>query len=187
MAKRLHLLIVICAISCSASMKGASFKLLKAIAKDVDPVQHKSLEERLGGNPFARCFNTRDNRQGAYSCSKQIGNGYGPCHKYLKWKDCDKACNLCACSTSDKTNPQHCNGHGTCEASCDSKSCSGAKCVCDQGWTGSKCQKCADGWVGDNCEFRGKMINGKMCLSCYGAEKCNKVGIECCNDCATLE
>ena len=132
MAKIIHLLIVMFAISCSVSMKGTSFQLLKDIAKDVDPIQ-----ERMGWG-LASCVNTRDNSN-ANKCDSQIRGG-SSCGNYLLWKDCDMTCNLCACSTSKETKPEHCNGHGTCKASCDSKSCTGAKCECQKEWTGHKCQ-----------------------------------------------
>ena len=62
------------------------------------------------------------------------------CQNLLRWKDCDRECNLCSCSTSVGTTREHCSGHGHCEASCTKTSCSGAKCKCEQGWTGNKCE-----------------------------------------------
>ena len=66
--------------------------------------------------------------------------GLGGCPQHLGWKDCDKECKLCACSTASGTKSEHCSGHGRCEASCTKTSCSDAKCTCDPGWFGSKCE-----------------------------------------------
>ena len=60
------------------------------------------------------------------------------CQNYLGWKDCDMACNLCACSTATGTKKEHCSGHGKCEAVCTEKTCLNAKCNCNEGWTGTK-------------------------------------------------
>ena len=56
------------------------------------------------------------------------------------------SCNLCACATGPPYGPQgHCTGHGTCQASCTSEAnatdatCTGAKCVCDEGYWGEMC------------------------------------------------
>ena len=84
------------------------------------------------------CINTRDNG-GDIKCAGQLKNK-GSCQKYLGWKDCDRACNLCACSTASGTSKEHCSGHGTCKAICTKYSCTGAKCQCDSGWSGDKCQ-----------------------------------------------
>ena len=46
----------------------------------------------------------------------------------------------CACSTGSGTNGEHCSGHGTCEADCVGPTCSDAKCVCEDGWIGDKCE-----------------------------------------------
>ena len=67
-----------------------------------------------------------------------MANGQS-CQNYLLWKDCDQECNLCACSTGTYVG-EHCSGHGTCEASCTDQTCLEAKCKCDDGWTGDKCQ-----------------------------------------------
>ena len=84
------------------------------------------------------CVNTRDST-GKYPCGVQLGRG-STCVNYLRWKDCDSTCNLCACSTAKGTNGEHCSGHGTCEATCTAITCKGAKCNCDAGWSGDKCE-----------------------------------------------
>ena len=83
------------------------------------------------------CVNTRDKT--GNSCASQLSSG-STCVDYLGWKDCDSSCNLCACSTAEGTNREHCSGHGTCEATCTTETCTGAKCKCDDGWTGEKCE-----------------------------------------------
>ena len=85
------------------------------------------------------CTNTRDNNPNQHSCASQISSG-NSCRDYLRYKDCDKACNLCPCSTGKGTEGQHCSGHGTCQAWCNKTSCSSAKCICNPGWTGAKCE-----------------------------------------------
>ena len=78
MANRIHLLIVICTISCWASSEGKPSNVLKAIEKDVDPSQSNSLEERIGGHPF----------KNAKKC--------GPCHGAEKCNKLGiKCCNKC--------------------------------------------------------------------------------------------
>ena len=84
------------------------------------------------------CENARDNGDGR-TCAFQLRKG-SSCKNYLGWKDCDKSCNLCACSTASGTKKEHCSGHGTCEATCTKDTCTNAKCKCDSGWTGEKCQ-----------------------------------------------
>ena len=84
------------------------------------------------------CVNTRDNR-GGNTCVSQLNYGLS-CKNFLGWKDCDRQCNLCACSTASGITQEHCNGRGTCEATCTQYTCTGAKCKCDPGWSGDKCQ-----------------------------------------------
>ena len=84
------------------------------------------------------CANTRDNG-GGKTCVTQLNAG-SSCQKFFGWKDCDRQCNLCACSTASGTGKEHCSGHGTCEATCTQSTCTGAKCHCDSGWSGDKCQ-----------------------------------------------
>ena len=38
-------------------------------------------------------------------------------------------------------NEEHCSGHGVCETSCSKDVCAYARCKCDQGWYGNKCDK----------------------------------------------
>ena len=85
------------------------------------------------------CVNIRDNGRGN-TCSHQLKSGES-CWNYLEWKDCDKSCNLCACSTASGTIKQHCSGHGTCLASCTQNKCTDAFCRCHFGYFGDKCQK----------------------------------------------
>ena len=85
------------------------------------------------------CINTRDNGYRLHTCEFQLRHR-SSCKEYLGWKDCDKECNLCACSTATGTFRQHCSGHGTCDASCTKSTCAQAKCKCDQGWAGAKCE-----------------------------------------------
>ena len=86
------------------------------------------------------CFNGRD-INGGHSCDTQINSHGSDCRDYLGWKDCDMACNLCACSTGDATGAMsHCNGNGVCEATCEQKGCSEARCRCNPGFMGDKCQ-----------------------------------------------
>ena len=88
------------------------------------------------------CVNTRDNGKGA-KCADQLNplnlNPLNSCQNYLLWKDCDMECKLCACSTGTGTKKQHCSGHGKCEAVCTKSTCSEAKCRCNKGWIGIKC------------------------------------------------
>ena len=84
------------------------------------------------------CVNTRDNGSGR-SCNFQLAHG-NSCENYLFSKDCDGSCFLCACSTASGTSPQHCSGHGYCKATCRRYFCFAAKCICDKGWTGAKCE-----------------------------------------------
>merc|ERR1711962_724441 len=86
------------------------------------------------------CTNTRDNTKDYAKCSDQLKEGKSSCNQYIRWKDCDAECNLCACSTAAYTNKEHCSGHGTCDARCDQSSCQDAKCVCNKGWKGDRCQ-----------------------------------------------
>ena len=86
----------------------------------------------------SNCENTRDNGDGN-KCELQLKTTT-TCEKHLGWKDCDKSCNLCACSTASGTTKEHCSGHGTCEATCTKNTCTNARCKCDLGWTGDKCQ-----------------------------------------------
>ena len=58
----------------------------------------------------------------------------------LKSGECDKLCNLCSCSTAVGKTSEHCSGHGQCTATCTKHSCSNAKCNCEPGWIGSKCE-----------------------------------------------
>ena len=85
-----------------------------------------------------RCVNTRDNG-GGFKCSTQLGWG-STCVDYLAWGDCDAECGLCACSTAHGTTRQHCSGHGKCEATCEQNGCTDAKCNCNEGWTGDRCE-----------------------------------------------
>lgn len=73
------------------------------------------------------------------TCSHQLKGG-SSCDNYLVWKDCDYECDLCECSTATGTNKEHCSGHGTCNATCSETKCNEAKCVCDKGWKGDKCE-----------------------------------------------
>ena len=107
---------------------------------------------RFVGEKQVICANTRTNdanKKGhSYTCQKQMDYADSSCRNYLKWKDCDLACNLCPCSTAgtkrakfmDAFEGEHCSGHGTCKAECTQLSCKNAKCVCKQGWTGDKCE-----------------------------------------------
>ena len=90
------------------------------------------------------CVNTRDNGGGA-NCSTQLEAGES-CQGFLKWKDCDRACSLCACSTASGTIKEHCSGHGICRAVCSKSKCIDdhnglhVGCECDSGWSGKVCQ-----------------------------------------------
>ena len=85
------------------------------------------------------CINTRDNGQDNTPCYPFSSDG-STCQNYLVYKDCDSSCLLCACSTASGTTREHCSGHGTCEASCFKEKCTNAKCKCQPGWTGDKCE-----------------------------------------------
>ena len=87
-----------------------------------------------------RCTDTRDSNPNIPRCYSEIYDSGRSCRDFLDSKDCDMRCNLCPCSTSRGSEPQHCSGHGSCQALCDTKSCFSAKCKCDSGWTGSKCE-----------------------------------------------
>ena len=78
-------------------------------------------------------------------------------------KDCDGECGLCDCSTGSGMYPEHCSGHGYCDALCGERpstkiddqgkeykeilklpkktkgKCTKARCVCYAGWKGNKC------------------------------------------------
>jgi len=92
-----------------------------------------------------QCVNTRDKWGHFNTCSavkqgKWLSAAMATCTNYLKWKDCDNHCNLCACSTASGTTKQHCSGHGKCEADCTKDTCLNARCECDPGWYGLKCE-----------------------------------------------
>ena len=80
------------------------------------------------------------------NCSIQLENLGASCKDFLKSKDCDKACNLCACSTGPGFIKEHCSGHGICRAVCSKSKCIDdqnglhAGCECDSGWSGKVCQ-----------------------------------------------
>ena len=96
---------------------------------------------------IAVCVNTRDNLnkldpKRAATCARLLRTEKkATCGNYLVWKDCDSSCNLCACSTAKGTKKEHCSGHGKCYASCTTNTCTGAKCICDDGYFGEKCEK----------------------------------------------
>ena len=96
------------------------------------------LHKALMTTTSSSCMNTRDNKPEAAKCALQLKRN--SCEDYLNWKDCDYECNLCSCSTATGTNAEHCSGHGRCEATCTKDSCSNARCKCDDGWKGDKCQ-----------------------------------------------
>ena len=108
----------------------------------VDEMTEMSISEEW------ECTNARDNTPGSASCSSQISGGT-TCKNYISiwYKDCDKSCNLCPCSTGTGTKMEHCSGHGICEGVCtdtntppSQQTCSNVKCKCDPGWKGSKCE-----------------------------------------------
>lgn len=120
-----------------------------------------------GSAGSSECTNTRDNTPGRDSCSTQLGKS-SSCLDYIKWKDCDRACNLCACSTASGRTREHCSGHGVCEASCFRQTCSDAKCKCEAGWEGDKCNvrkaTCTDGIQnGDETSID---CGGEACPAC---------------------
>ena len=88
------------------------------------------------------CVNTRSNNPNAETCDHALQVGKS-CKDFLKTKDCDAKCNLCACSTSTHdakfTGSEHCSGHGTCQATCSYSGCTGAICKCEDGWGGPLC------------------------------------------------
>ena len=79
-----------------------------------------------------------DNSTG-FNCSFILENG-GSCVDLFKLKFCDRACNLCECSTGTGSIREHCSGHGTCQADCTQHPCTNAKCQCYPGWSGDVCQ-----------------------------------------------
>ena len=85
------------------------------------------------------CVNTKD-IEFAEADGQQMCKILGSCVDHLKLKDCDNKCNLCPCSTANGINEEHCNGHGVCEASCTTETCLNARCKCDPGWYGDKCE-----------------------------------------------
>ena len=91
------------------------------------------------------CENALDNAGGlSLNCSMQLENGWS-CIELKKSKYCDRACNLCACSTGSGTIREHCSGHGTCRALCEQTTCIdnqivNAGCECNSGWSGNVCQ-----------------------------------------------
>ena len=94
-------------------------------------------------SPTTACINTRDNRPGQFSCAHQLAaarSSPASCTDYLRWTDCDDACDLCECSTAVGTTSEHCSGHGTCTATCTRTGCTGAACQCEAGYSGSKCE-----------------------------------------------
>ena len=84
------------------------------------------------------CENFSDNYFGL-NCSFLLENG-GICMDLFKLKFCDRACNLCECSTGTGSIREHCSGHGTCQADCTQHPCTNAKCQCYPGWSGDVCQ-----------------------------------------------
>ena len=117
-----------------------SIKLIPiTIPKIVAWIQNFSFYQISVKTSFAKtCPNIRDRGIGN-KCAFQLEKTT-TCENHLKWKDCDKTCNLCACSTAFGTTKEHCSGHGTCEATCNKHTCTNAKCKCDLGWNGDKCQ-----------------------------------------------
>ena len=70
---------------------------------------------------------------------------FSPNNKYLGNKYCDEECSLCACSTSFDGfgyNREHCSGNGICKVThCNKWDCFKAKCTCNKGWVGDKCER----------------------------------------------
>lgn len=103
----------------------------------------------LSSDEVGTCENGRDNsnklqESSALLCYDQLQGSYGraSCTNYIKWKDCDRSCNLCACSTQSLESKagEHCSGHGVCQASsCSKLTCLDPRCVCDEGWRGNTC------------------------------------------------
>ena len=85
------------------------------------------------------CVNARD-IFGVNECDKQVDIYNQSCVNFLETKDCDKKCNLCACSTSVRHHIEHCSGNGVCEANCNQKRCIWDRCKCNDGFLGDKCQ-----------------------------------------------
>ena len=84
------------------------------------------------------CENALDNAGG--NCSRELEMG-ASCKNLVKSKYCDRACNLCDCSTGSGRIREHCSGHGTCVAKCEQDTCIwGGLCECNAGWSGDKCQ-----------------------------------------------
>ena len=89
------------------------------------------------------CVNARDItdvRAPVRSCDEQVDIFNQSCVNYLEWKECDEKCNLCACSTSVRHQLEHCSDNGVCEADCSQKKCENARCKCNEGFLGDKCQ-----------------------------------------------
>ena len=83
------------------------------------------------------------------TCQDKIRDMPGSCSgSFQTTKECDKECNLCACSTLDSINglvvpfttPEHCSGHGYCHADCDEAKCDNARCKCNEDYGGRQCE-----------------------------------------------
>ena len=97
-------------------------------------------------NTFGRIAGTCVNARDIHSplepkCDEEVDIHKKECGNYLNSKECDAKCNLCACSTGLNGVMEHCSGNGVCKAEiCTQSKCQGAKCNCDEGFIGNKCQ-----------------------------------------------
>lgn len=83
------------------------------------------------------------------------------------------------CTPCDGYPDSVCNNNGKCKGSGTRKG--SGKCLCDEGYAGEKCDKCADKYFQTYKDDK-KLLCSKCHISCD--EKCNKAGPTGCEKCA---
>ena len=92
---------------------------------------------------FLACYDKREFLKPSFlgACGSIKWKKTLSCKLELRIGLCDDYCSLCNCATDLNFDwPQHCNDKGECQATCDDDNCYNAKCKCEYGWTGDKCE-----------------------------------------------